>query len=165
VQTWIQSLSPALRQAIEFIEDPCPWNLGTWAQLRENAHVPLALDHDSEDIFSTASAEGDPVAKLLSDVVVKPAVQDPALIENTALKYVVTSYLDHPVGQMGAALEAGYLAEKVKVATCGLLSHSSYEPNAYSEAFPSKGPAFTPRLNEVGIGFGDLLEKENWQEL
>lgn len=165
VQTWLQSLSPALRQAIEFVEDPCPWNLGAWAALRENAHVPLALDHDSEDIFSTPASDGDPIAQLLSDVIVKPAVQDPALIENTALKYIVTSYLDHPVGQLGAALEAGYLAEKFNVGVCGLLSHSAYETNSYSEAFPSKGPLLTPRLNEAGIGFTELLEKENWQEL
>jgi O-succinylbenzoate synthase len=165
VQEWIQGLSPALRQAIEFIEDPCTWNLGAWASLRETANVPLALDQGSENIYSTAGAETDPIAQLLSDVIVKPAVQDPSMIENMALKYVVTSYLDHPIGQMGAALEAGYLAEKMKVGVCGLLSHTSYEMNSYSEAFPSKGPTLTPRLNEAGIGFTDLLEKENWQDL
>ena len=163
IQEWLQGLSPALRQSIEFLEDPCQWNLGNWAELREKTSVPLALDHGGEEIFSTE--EAGPVAQLLSDVIVKPAVQDPSEIVNTQLKYVVTSYLDHPVGQLGAALEAGFLSERMKLATCGLLSHTSYEPNSYSEAFPSKGPTLTPRLNEAGIGFGALLEKENWQEL
>jgi O-succinylbenzoate synthase len=163
VQEWLQSLTPALRQSIEFLEDPCPWNIGNWAQLRENGHVPLAIDHESEEIFSTA--ESGPVAQLLADAIVKPAVQDPNEVVNTALRYVVTSYLDHPVGQLGAALEAGYLASRVQVGVCGLLSHTSYEKNSYSEAFPSKGPTLTPRLGDPGIGFTDLLEKENWQEL
>ncbi len=163
VQEWLQSLSPALRQSIEFLEDPCPWNLGNWAQLREQGHVPLAIDHESEEIFS--NTEPGPVAQLLADAIVKPAVQDPNEVVNQALKYVVTSYLDHPVGQMGAALEAGYLSQRVRVGVCGLLSHTSYEKNAYSEVFPSKGPTLTPSLGEAGIGFTDLLEKENWQEL
>lgn len=166
VQTWLQSLSPALRGAIEFIEDPCSWNLGNWISLHEHAKAPLAIDHDSEEIFSTpAGLNGDPFTQLFASVVVKPAVQDPSTVVNETLKYVVTSYLDHPVGQAGAALEAGLLAERAKVGTCGLLSHHSYDRNSYSEAFPSKGPAFTPRLGEPGIGFGTLLEKENWQEL
>jgi O-succinylbenzoate synthase len=163
VQEWLQSLSPALRQSIEFLEDPCPWNIGNWAQLRESTHVPLALDHESEEIFS--NAEPGPVGQLLADAIVKPAVQDPNEVVNPALRYVVTSYLDHPVGQLGAALESGYLAARMNVGVCGFLSHTSYETNKYSEAFPSKGPTLTPRLGEVGIGFGELLEKENWQEL
>jgi len=163
VEQWLQSLSPALRQSIEFLEDPSPWNLGNWAELREKGHVALALDHESEEIFSTD--EAGPIAQLLSHAIVKPAVQDPSEIVNKSLKYVVTSYLDHPVGQLGAALEAGFLAERVQVSTCGVLSHTSYEPNAYSEAFPAKGPTLTPHLNEPGIGFSSLLEKENWQEL
>lgn len=163
VQEWLQSLTPALRESIEFLEDPCPWNLGNWAQLREQGHVPLAIDQESEEIFSTD--EPGPVGQLLADAIVKPAVQDPNEVVNPALRYVVTSYLDHPVGQLGAALEAGYLAERMKVGVCGLLSHTSYEANAYSEAFPAKGPTLVPRLGEPGIGFGALLEKENWQEL
>lgn len=180
VRTWIQSLSPALRQAIEFIEDPCPWNLGNWLTLHEASHLPLALDHGSEEIFSTADEPTNPedmpasdmsrpvvktLAQLLSYAVVKPAVQDPSRIVNRSLRYVVTSYLDHPVGQMGAALEAGYLAERVKVATCGLLSHHSYEANSYSEAITSKGPVLTPSSGDAGLGFTALLEKENWQDL
>ncbi len=165
VQAWIESLSPALHEAIEFIEDPTPWNIGNWLTLHENTRVNLALDHASEEIFTNEASQGDPVSQLLSSVVIKPAVQDPSEIQNFALKYVVTSYLDHPVGQMGAALEAGFLAERAKVATCGLLSHTSYEPNTYSESFPSRGPLLTPRTGEAGIGFGELLEKENWQAL
>lgn len=163
IETWLQSLSPSLRASIEFLEDPCPWNLGAWAELRERGHVALAIDQGSEQFFP--QTEGSPLSAFVETAIVKPAVQDPSEIENKDLKYVVTSYLDHPVGQMGAALEAGFLGEKVKVGVCGLLSHTSYEPNAYSEAFPSKGPALTPALNEPGIGFGALLEKENWQEL
>ncbi len=166
VQTWVQSLSLGLRSAIEFVEDPCPWNLGNWIQLRERAHVPVAIDHESEDIFSTpAGFNGDPYTQLLACVIVKPAVQDPSTITNETLKYVVTSYLDHPIGQMGAALEAGFLAERAKVETCGLLSHHSYEQNAYSESFPSVGPQFIPPTGDFGIGYGELLEREKWHEL
>lgn len=165
VQAWIESLSPALRNAIEFLEDPCQWNIGNWMTLHESTHVGLALDHDSDEIFTNEASPGDPVSQLLTTAVVKTAVQDPSQIQNLALKYVLTSYLDHPVGQMGAALEAGFLAERAKVITCGLLSHTAYETNSYSEQFPSKGPQLLAPLNEAGIGFGELLEKENWQEL
>jgi len=44
---WWSGASAALRQAIEFIEDPCPWSESEWRALRA-AGLPLAADRETE---------------------------------------------------------------------------------------------------------------------
>lgn len=156
VREWLLSLSVDLRSAIEFCEDPTGWRLETWQDLSIKTGLRFAVDRESEEVFNENSSAP-------YGVVIKPAVQNPASFKNSSPKVFVTSYLDHPVGQMGAALEAARLSKRVSVGTCGLLSQSAYEPNDYSLRIPSRGPDLNPSSDELGIGFAELLEKENWQ--
>jgi o-succinylbenzoate synthase len=161
VGEWLLSLSDTLRGAIEFCEDPCPWDEKVWADLQTKTGVSFVRDHGSDTLFSTDAGN----LSAVSGLIVKPANQNPELLKNRKLKVYVTSYLDHPIGQMGAALEAARLNQRLDVEMCGLLSHSAYEQNAYSEAFPSRGPRLIPNVDECGVGFTSLLENEKWEKL
>lgn len=75
------------RERIDFVEDPCPYEPAVWTALREQTGLRLALDRK-------VAEEGVDV------LVVKPAVQD---VPQSAKEIIITSYMDHPVGQFAAA--------------------------------------------------------------
>ena len=136
-----------LLQRIEFCEDPFPYESAAWKQVQERFGIALACDQGSE----RAIGSGESAAV----IVVKPAVQDERVFLKVAKsqKIVVTSYLDHPLGQMSAAYAAGWLNQQLpqQVITCGLLSHQVYSPTPYSLEWSCHGPQF---LNPAGTGFG-----------
>ncbi len=86
----------SLREPVELVEDAIPWEEKSWENLRR-AGVPLAVDREAERRFQTGDI-----------AVIKPArtgwlPPDPA-------PYLVTSCMDHALGQMWAAAEASRLA-------------------------------------------------------
>jgi O-succinylbenzoate synthase len=131
-------------ERVDFVEDPCPYDGGTWSALRDATGMRLALDRFVAD-------EGVDV------LVVKPAIQE---IPETNKEMVITSYMDHPVGQFGAA----YFAAMHPAARCGLFTHVLYEPNAFIEAIRSDGARLLPPEG-TGIGFDDLLARLQWKRL
>ncbi len=133
------------RERIDFIEDPCPYDPQTWRLLRDLTGLKLALDRG-------IGGEGVDV------LVVKPAVQE---MPRTTKEVVVTSYMDHPVGQFFAAFTAA--SHQVR-ATCGLFTHVLYEPNAFIERIASDGPGLLPP-GGTGVGFDDLLASIPWKRL
>jgi len=131
------------RERIDFIEDPCPYDQAVWRELRARTGLRLALDR----------FQG------VADVLVhKPALQ-PAWPSHADV--VVTSYMDHPIGQFGAA----YVAATHDVnPRCGLFTHVLYEPNAFIERIEADGARLLPPLG-TGIGFDDLLERLPWKSI
>ncbi|MDB4734992.1 hypothetical protein OAF62_04645, partial [Akkermansiaceae bacterium] len=73
-------------------------------------------------------------------------------------RVVVTSYLDHPIGQCFAAYEAGKSGIRE---ICGLQSHGVFVANPFSEELGELSPAFRPPV-EKGLGFSDLLGGMDW---
>ncbi len=132
---------------IDFVEDPCPYDGGTWSALRGQTRVRLALDRFYAE-------EGVDV------LVVKPAIQE---MPETKKEIVITSYMDHPVGQFGAAYVAAANAERVS-ARCGLFTHVLYERNAFIEMIRSDGSRLLPPEG-TGIGFDALLAHLPWKRL
>lgn len=134
---------------IDYCEDPV---LGGWSELKELAPLRLAADRA-------------PIDQAADILIFKPAVQSETLFQKDKRPIVVTSYLDHPLGQLTAAYTAAGLLQKgVDVLTCGLLSHRVYEPNPYSKQLAAYGPEF--RVPEgTGFGFDQLLKKEQWKGL
>jgi O-succinylbenzoate synthase len=132
------------REQIEFIEDPCPFDEAVWRQLREKTGFRLALDR----------FEG------IADVLVhKPALQ--TSFPRFDGEIVVTSYMDHPVGQFFAA----YVAATNRVsARCGLFTHVLYEPDAFIERIHVDGARLLPP-GGTGVGFDDLLEDLPWTKI
>jgi O-succinylbenzoate synthase len=143
------------RERIDFIEDPCAYDAATWRELRSRTGLRLALDragateHRQECLCSVAG---------IDVLVIKPAKHE---IPKTDAEIVVTSYMDHPLGQLCAA----YAAAKAGItATCGLVTHVLYEPDAFIERMQIDGSRLvSPGGN--GFGFDDLLERLPWRKL
>jgi len=145
VDLFLENLGEKIRSKIDFIEDAT-----------SSLHVPLAVDRqvdESPDEYDFA--------------IVKPATVDgfAALLyaEAHSRQAVVTSYMDHPLGQCYAAYEAAKLlgAFAYNVHTCGLVTHGLFEPNAFSEYLGEPEPTFHPPPG-TGLGFDDLLEDLPW---
>jgi O-succinylbenzoate synthase len=138
---------------IDFVEDPAPWTQNGWGK----ASVRLALDRN----VGLANAEAWPEV-----VIVKPALNDPKTLTGSNRKLVVTSYLDHPLGQASAALIAAEFARDLPAAieTCGLLTHWAYETNDFSALLRNSGPRLLAPEG-TGLGFDSVLARQNWREL
>jgi O-succinylbenzoate synthase len=154
-----------IHHRLEFCEDPFPFSLAQWKKRQKNYSIPLACDLNSEQAIGKSEA-----AKVL---IIKPAIQQELPFLDEAAdqqKLVVTSYLDHPLGQLSAAYVAATINKAVpaSIAAAGLLSHLCYEPNPYSDQFAAANPFGEPFLNPphgTGFGFNDFLEKEQWIRL
>jgi o-succinylbenzoate synthase len=133
------------RERIDFIEDPCPYDAATWRGLRDRTGLRLALDRGSgtEDV---------------DVIVIKPAMQQ---IPRSDAEIVVTSYMDHPVGQLSAA----YAAATARITTtCGLATHILYESDPFIERMRLDGARLVPP-GGTGLGFDDLLENLPWRRI
>jgi O-succinylbenzoate synthase len=132
-------------ERIDFVEDPCPYEGSTWRELQSRSGLRLALDRE-------VATEGVDV------LVVKPAVQT---VPKTETEIVVTSYMDHPIGQLHAAVVA---ARSATSSRCGLVTHLLFEPDAFNERLTLDGARLVPPGGS-GIGFDELLDRLPWMRL
>lgn len=156
---FIKRLEGPTRRAIDFIEDPCPYSEKIWSELYRHDRVPLAIDRESS-----------PAQQAAQVMVIKPAVDEPILLGEAAMQngqqIVLTSYMEHPVGQAFAAWEAARLQLQWPgaVGLCGLQTHHLFEPNEFTEMLGDWSPRFTVP-GGMGIGFDDLLGALPWTRL
>lgn len=160
VAGFLKALSPTTLRAIDFLEDPCPYAEGPWTDLYRQFRLPLAVDRESAPRSSAAQV-----------MVIKPAIDEPLLLAEAAMRHqqrvVLTSYMEHPVGQAFAAWEAARLGLQLPglvVGTCGLQTHHLFEPDAFTEVLGAWSPEFHAPQG-TGIGFDDLLEEQAWTRL
>jgi len=143
------------RERIDFVEDPCPYDPRTWQTLRETTGLRLALD----------LAAGDRIVRPGTyEVPFDVRIHKPALRTDwpdAEGEVVVTSYMDHPIGQFGAAHAA---ASHKAAARCGLMTHVLYETDAFIERIECAGARLLPPKG-TGLGFDDLLENLTWTTL
>lgn len=153
-EAFLEKLGPSLSQ-IEFFEDPIPFNIGQWKELRKKYNISLACDRESiKAIGFRESADY---------IVVKPAVQKPEQFFNDQTqKVVMTTYVDHPLGQMTAAWTAAQFTGSLDV--CGLLTHHVYQSNPFSILLHNEGPSLHAPEG-TGFGFDYLLNKLEWTQL
>lgn len=158
-KAFLDALDPSTLRMLDFLEDPCPYAESTWTRLYAGHRVPLAVDR-----------EASPLSRAAQVMVIKPAADEPMLLAEAALQngqqVVVTSAMDHPVGQAFAAWEAARLALRMPglVGVCGLQTHHLFEPDPFTEML---GP-WTPEFHAPeghGIGFDDLFEMLPWTRL
>ena len=135
------------RERIDFVEDPCAYNGPTWRELRKKTELRFALDRGT-------ATDGVDV------LVVKPAVQP---MPDTALEIVVTSYMDHAIGQIAAAWVAATNASRVSP-RCGLFTHVLFESDPFFDRIRASGACLLPPVG-TGFGFDDLLESLPWKKL
>jgi o-succinylbenzoate synthase len=154
---FLGALTPAILSRIEFLEDPTPADSGLWRRLRSRWEIPIAADREK------------PAADSWDVAVIKPAWEGDSVIEAAiAAKkpIVVTSAMDHPLGQMWAAWNAATLwrDHPQAVLPCGLLSHDTYETNGFSEVIRVEGSRLLP-VGGTGLGFDEQLENLDWSPL
>ena len=132
---------------IDFLEDPVRYDPVKWRDLSKVTGLSLGNDrHQEEDDGSSAV------------LVQKPAVD---ILRKGRQRMVVTSYMDHPVGQCYAAWEAARIGCRE---VCGLQTHGLFKRDEFTELLGAVGPDFVVP-DGPGLGFGDLLEGLEWKRL
>jgi len=158
-RSWLLTLPESFRAVLDFVEDPCPYAASVWTPLAEETGVDFAVDREAAPDSAAAKV-----------VVIKPALDEPDLLGDAALKRgqrcVFTSYMDHPFGQAFAAWEAARFAYRNPGANdvCGLQTHHLFEPNEFSEWLGPWQPTFQPPAG-FGLGFDELLDALPWTRL
>ena len=149
---FLLALPGETRRRIDFLEDPFPPEGANWKRLAVSTGIPLAADRETPPPGDAAFA------------VIKPASQETAaaLAKAEALGQapLITSNMDHPLGQAFAAWQAAIHAGAIAT-PCGLQTHPLFEPSAFSACLGPPSPRFTPPPG-TGLGFDDLLRKIPW---
>jgi o-succinylbenzoate synthase len=143
---------------IDYFEDPFPYVPFEWQEVREQQGIKLACDKDSLQALKHPDS--------CDFLVVKPAIQDIALfLAQKRHPLIITSYLDHPIGQLAGLYEAAKVLKNhpQMLSACGFLTHHAYEPNAFSQAFNHNGPQLIPSMQGYGFGYDVILENLNWR--
>lgn len=135
-----------------YIEDPYPFNRAHWIEDQKELGIPFAFDQGSE--AGIGDYEAAPI------LILKPARQAELpfyrAIE-TGQRVVVTSCIDHPLGQAAAAWVATFFPDELS----GLLSHEVLPTNPYAALLKKQGRAFVPPKG-FGFGFDPILENERF---
>ena len=150
-------LPPAMRERIDFIEDPCYYDVEVWQNLQD-AGIPLGYDMPVQNESIIPQRTSKPMMRIVK----------PARHHSTIGLPVFTTYMDHPLGQCWAAYNAAVFyndtpAEEIPL--CGLVSHHVYRANPFSEEL---GMNVTPEFHApagTGLGFDKLLAALPWKTL
>lgn len=152
-------LTPAMRNTIEFLEDPFPYDPAAWSAVSEKNKINLALDWELP--------ETPPPWPGTQILVIKPASQDafPLALAaaHTGMEIVVTHSMDHPLGQSVALWTAMRLRQRHGdlVREGGLQAVGLYQPDEFATEIKTKGPRAIPPQG-TGFGFDGLLAKLPW---
>jgi len=144
--SFLDLLPRNVKARIDFIEDPIAYEASLWRDL--SSDVPLAVDRGSD-----LATDG------FTYRIVKPAGQEPHVFPEPV---VITSSMDHPVGQLFAAYEAATYRGTLHGA--GLLTNWCFEPEAFGDRLAVEGGRLRPPRG-TGLGFDDLLEGLPWMRL
>ena len=164
---WWLDLPSGIRDAIDWVEDPCPWGRWRWKFL-QSIGIPVAADRDvGERLFSSdvavykmATDGSDPQENALDTRLIGWAAR------REGRRLSVTSYMDHAVGQMWAVYAAGCFETVASdiLDHCGLLTHLRFEKDSFFEQVRFEDTRIVPP-GGTGLGFDDLLEKLPWKRL
>jgi len=154
---YYEAIPIPVQEAIEFIEDPYFYSPKNWIRDQQDHQVSFAADKQSAQALIDQTTA--------PFVIYKPAVEYYETIPKT-IQLIVTTYLDHPLGQMGAAYTAAKMKSKFpdQIKTCGLLSHVCYQKDPFLNEVKNKGPFLMPTTG-IGLGFNDLLEVLPWKKM
>ena len=156
-EKFMETLPLCVRKALDFVEDPVPYDAAAWEATRQRWGVKLALDKGWKDGTQGFDA-----------VVVKPARRDWRIVAQTHPQppLVLTSAMDHALGQMFAAYEAAVArSEGQALDFCGLCTEHLFEKDAFFERVTSCGGHLSADRSGGGLGFGEVLEALPWRRL
>lgn len=143
---------------MDLIEDPVPYDAGLWSEVKERWNLRLALDKGWQN-----GTEGFDV------VVVKPARRDWRVVgeRHPERRLMLTSAMDHPLGQAWAAYEAALAKRELgqRLELCGLVTQHLFQRDAFSECLGVSAGVLQVDRSGTGLGFDHVLEKLDWQRL
>ncbi len=151
-------MTPRVRERLDFVEDPFPYDPTAWAKMQSDYGVNLALDKQLR-----GASEGFQVA------VLKPGRREwremtDGLPEGT--RVVMTSAMDHAIGQSFAAWEAAVAWQEIgQIDLCGLCTEHLFAEDDFFGRLKSHGGQLEVDRSGTGLGFDDILRKIPWQEL
>lgn len=157
LQYWLE-IPMEVKMRIDFVEDPYPFDADAWAHDQKLLMVSFAADHCFQQALDCPQSA--------DYCIYKPALKAYPILTGDQIGLVVTSYLDHPLGQMCAAYTAAQLKTQYpdQIGYCGLLTHKCYEENLFISSVKSIGPQLLPPEG-TGFGFDNLLKDLQWQRL
>ncbi len=152
-EEFLKQMGSHLASQIELAEDPAPYEESSWSEMEDTFNIPLAIDqplmvHTNISHHRTR--------------IIKPARQN-----NYARQQdVITNSLDHPVGQAFAGLQAQESLVRLNKQTrdYGLQSAHLFKDQTYFHMMNTEDAFFKP-IPGTGIGFDDLLKKEQWTQI
>jgi o-succinylbenzoate synthase len=148
LKKWIGNLTEQDRTRIEFIEDPFSYDENLWQKFIAETSIECAID------YALSSSLQHPFIPVW-----KPAWTEKPIHNNKQL--IVTSAMDHPLGQAWAAYNAGLYAPK---SLCGLRTDHLFEGDCFTQRMGIWNPQW-PEIVGTGLGFDDLLEKLPWKQI
>lgn len=157
------SLSKSQFSLIQYVEDPFSYDESLWNEAQKITKI--ALDFESEKI------SWDPQKRPSCHVMIVKPVRRPFEMTLSCLKtwkmpFAVTSALDHPVGAIHAYSLAQEMAKALPVQALdpGCLTLNVYKSDAFGAQVSLQGP-YIQKVNGLGIGFDNLLQKQEWKPL
>ncbi|MFV0340170.1 MAG: hypothetical protein ACK5MA_06015 [Parachlamydiaceae bacterium] len=139
-----QFLKKAKHFNIDFIEDPFPYNASEWHRQQKQYDVAFA-----EDFEEGSEAQV---------IICKPAVRE---ILQTKKRRIVTTYIDHPIGQLSALYTAA-IDPDLQKEPGGFFTHTLYEPNAFIDRLKIDQDRLLPPIG-IGWGYDQELEQLEWR--
>lgn len=148
-----------LRSTLDFVEDPFPYNAEGWTHTQRTHGIRLALDKQLRD----ANAGFD-VA------VLKPGRREWRELVGELpphVRIVMTSAMDHAIGQTFAAYEAALAWKELglRMDLCGLCTEHLFEKDAFFERICSHGGNLEVDRSGTGLGFDAVIANLPWQKL
>jgi len=119
-------------------------------------------------VFQAVDREVESRLEEFEVAVLKPAVNAmPPLLQraqSAGKRVVITSYMDHPLGQSFSAWMAAVAMRDYPelVDVCGLITHGLFEADVFTESLGVASPAFQP-ASGTGLGFDVFLESLPWK--
>ena len=159
----LDRLPVLVRDRIEFIEDPIPFDGATWGALSRRSGIRLMLDREGADLKLSEKIECFK-SGVLGGFIHKPGwtADDEALaLAKAGAPVVVTSLLGHPIGQLHAARVANQLMPSLgSDAVHGCFSHIAYDQGVEFKYLQTAGPKLLPMLWPA-----EALTKIKWERL
>lgn len=170
---FLDALPIRIRETLEFIEDPFPFDLKLWAEFHRETGIELAYDRGTRDRDLTPSTAAPSLGEIFESgaaqiLIHKPAWQDDArarFARTLGVPVVVTSILGHPIGNLWAASRAFELAPD---GVHGCLSHVAYRDDEATKVLLKSKQARGSRVVGNGVGVGlqsPWMRRLRWETL
>lgn len=161
----INQIPSYIRDSLDFIEDPFPYEAGAWSAAQRDLGVRLACDKGLMQKEDTHTGEsGYEVA------VLKPGRREwRTMIDGLPpqVRIVLTSAMDHAIGQSFAAYEAATawrgLGERMEL--CGLCTQHLFAEDEFFARISDNGGKLEVDRAGTGLGFDEVIKALPWSKL